>query len=30
METWNQVYDPFGNAWLSTLAASLPVIALLG
>ena len=28
--TWNQVYDPFGNAWLSTLAASLPVIALLG
>ncbi|WP_264051447.1 L-lactate permease [Methylobacterium flocculans] len=30
MTTWNQVYDPFGNAWLSTLAASLPVIALLG
>jgi lactate permease len=30
VETWNQVYDPFGNAWLSTLAASLPVIALLG
>ncbi|GEO98065.1 L-lactate permease [Methylobacterium haplocladii] len=30
MQTWNQVYDPFGNAWLSTLAASLPVIALLG
>jgi lactate permease len=28
--TWNQVYDPFGNAWLSTFAASLPVIALLG
>lgn len=28
--TWNQVYDPFGNPWLSTLAASLPVIALLG
>ena len=30
METWNQVYDPFGNAWLSTFAASIPVIALLG
>ncbi|KAA2236055.1 L-lactate permease [Salinarimonas soli] len=30
METWNQNYDPFGNAWLSTIAASLPVIALLG
>ena len=30
MSTWNQVYDPFGNAWLSTLAASIPVIALLG
>ena len=30
MQTWNQVYDPFGNAWLSTFAASLPVIALLG
>ncbi|WP_336488931.1 L-lactate permease [Methylobacterium nigriterrae] len=30
METWNQVYDPFGNAWLSTLAAALPVVALLG
>ena len=29
METWNQVYDPFGSAWLSTLAASVPVIALL-
>jgi lactate permease len=28
--TWNQVYDPFGSPWLSTLAASLPVIALLG
>ena len=30
MQTWNQVYDPFGNAWLSTFAASIPVIALLG
>ncbi|MGV7033289.1 L-lactate permease [Methylobacterium symbioticum] len=30
MQTWNQVYDPFGNPWLSTLAASIPVIALLG
>jgi lactate permease len=27
---WNQVYDPFGNQWLSTFVASLPVIALLG
>ncbi len=30
MQTWNQVYDPFNNAWLSTFAASIPVIALLG
>ncbi len=30
METWNQAYDPFGNAWVSTIAASIPVIALLG
>ena len=29
MQTWNQVYDPFGNAWASTFAASVPVIALL-
>ena len=29
VQTWNQVYDPFGNPWLSTLAASVPVIALL-
>ncbi|WP_375408206.1 L-lactate permease [uncultured Methylobacterium sp.] len=28
--TWNQVYDPFGSPWLSTFAASVPVIALLG
>lgn len=27
---WNQVYDPFGNATLSTLAAALPVLVLLG
>ena len=30
MTPWNQVYDPFGNQWLSTFVASLPVIALLG
>ena len=30
MTPWNQVYDPFGNQWLSTFMASLPVIALLG
>ncbi len=27
---WTQIYDPFGNAWLSTLIAALPVILLLG
>lgn len=27
---WNQVYDPFGNSVLSTLAAALPVVILLG
>ncbi|BAT58683.1 glycolate permease GlcA [Variibacter gotjawalensis] len=27
---WNQVYNPFGNATLSTLAAALPVVTLLG
>ena len=27
---WVQVYDPLGNAWLSTLAAALPVLILLG
>src|SRR6202166_4467107 len=26
---WNQVYNPFGNAALSTLAAALPVVTLL-
>lgn len=25
---WTQVYDPFGHWWLSTLVASLPIIAL--
>src|SRR5467141_1754438 len=28
--TWNQVYDPLGYWWLSTLVAALPVIVLLG
>lgn len=27
---WQQVYDPFGQAWLSTICAALPVVALLG
>src|SRR5262245_64257719 len=26
---WNQVYNPFGNATLSTIAAALPVVTLL-
>ena len=26
---WNQVYDPFGNAVLSTIAAAIPVVTLL-
>src|SRR5262249_28365089 len=26
---WNQVYDPFGNQVLSTIAAALPVVTLL-
>ncbi len=26
---WNQVYNPFNNAILSTLAAAIPVVALL-
>ena len=27
---WVQLYDPLGNAWLSTLAAALPILFLLG
>jgi lactate permease len=30
MDNWFQVYDPFGNAVLSTLAAAIPVVVLLG
>jgi lactate permease len=29
MEIWRQVYDPFGNAVLSTIAAAIPVVTLL-
>src|SRR6202795_2623074 len=28
--TWNQVYDPFGMWWLSTMVAALPIIVLFG
>jgi lactate permease len=28
--TWNQIYDPLGHWWLSTMVAALPVLVLLG
>ena len=28
MNTWTQNYDPFGNAWLSTAVAAVPVVLL--
>ena len=28
--TWNQIYDPFANPWLSTGMAAIPIIVLLG
>lgn len=26
---WSQVYDPFNNVWLSTMAAAIPVVVML-
>ena len=26
---WSQIYDPFNNTWLSTLAAAIPVVVML-
>jgi L-lactate transport len=26
MQTWQQIYDPFGNLWLSALVAAIPII----
>jgi lactate permease len=29
-QVWTQVYDPLNSAWLSTLAAAIPIVVLLG
>ena len=26
MQTWQQIYDPLGNIWLSSLIAAIPII----
>ena len=28
--TWQQIYDPFGNMFLSTALAAIPVVVMLG